>query len=34
MAVAWGRGRSFKGWGGRGEVTYLYRGDFRVCFGL
>jgi hypothetical protein len=21
-------------WGGRGEVPYLYRGEFRVYFGL
>jgi hypothetical protein len=22
------------GWGGRGEVPHLYRGESRVCFGL
>jgi hypothetical protein len=29
-----GRGRSFRGRGGHGEVPYLYRGESRVCFGL
>jgi hypothetical protein len=33
-AAAWGPGRSFRGWGGRGEVTHLYRAVSRLCFGF
>jgi hypothetical protein len=34
MAIASRRGRSLRGWGGRGEVAYLYRRESRVCFGF
>jgi hypothetical protein len=34
MVAAWEHGRSFRVWGGRGEVSHLYRGVSRVFLGI